>query len=272
MQTTIDHTAPTTEIQAAILADGIDPESKVINLPKVNSEIKPLPATFQNCLVKIQISKGKHRDTLYTLISDVFEACRNGFSGNNEDERGANMEVLDAACVEQGITGQTYYQKIGKLAFGSDSKEVSGFIHVIKVAEKNDVAPPNFISWIKEKGGIQAIRSNYKSDGTRKPEKKADESKTTSATTAIAIDDQMPIANDDQTYITKGKTALTASVAATIPKGQLEVIEPIGNEAECTAILLQTADGSFVIKAVLKDKKLVDSLYAAYARSKEGKE
>jgi hypothetical protein len=244
---------------AGKLAKGQSP-----NFPtRVNPTISIVtqPQTFTDSLVQIKQAKGKYRDSLYQLMSEVYAACRIGFSGNTEAEREENMKVLDKACAEQNIDGHSYYQKLGKLGLGDDTKQVSSIIHVIKVAEKNDVTPFNFTPWLKGKGGIQAIRSTYRSDGTLKPVKEKDESKDSSkSSTPAAIE-------DDQTFIAKAKTALTERIEATIPKGQLQIIEKIGNEAECTAILRQCADGSFVIKAVLADQKLVDSLYAAHGRA-----
>lgn len=240
---------------------GVYPEAKVIPLPQGISDDTSKPWTFTNRIERILISKGKYRETLYFLIGELYAACRLGFTGITEAEREENMKVLACACVKAGVTGKDYYLMLGKLAFGDDSKQVSSIVHVIKVAEKNDVAPFNFVSWLIEKGGVQAIRSNYRSDGTLKPEKKVDDSKTSSAESSNASD------SDVQTYITMGKTALNTRVVATIPKGQLSIIEKIGTEAECTAILRQAADGSFVVKAVLTNQNLVDSLYEAFGRS-----
>lgn len=214
------------------------------------------PLSFGESLTQIDAFKGKFREARYHLIASVYLACHLGYKDKSNAEIDENNKLLSDRCKELKIDGRTYYQKLGKIAFGDDSKRVSSIVHVIKVAEKHSVEPDDFVEWLKKEGSVQKIRTTYNVDGGTK-------SNALSKVTDAAKDQ----AQNDQYYVDKGKAHLTSSAKATIPVGQLSLIDLLGNEGECTAILRQCADGSFQVKVVLNDKNLVEQLYCAYGRT-----
>lgn len=209
-----------------------------------------VPLTFADHLNKIDQHKGKYRDTLLQLLAVVYAACI-AYDNKSETVKKANKAALEAKCADLKIDGKSYYQLIVKLAFGDDAKRASGFVHVIKVAENQSpsVSPDDFITWLTGQGGIQQVRTKFNSDGTEK---------TQASKTAAEI-----IAE----HISKAKDSVLHKSLATIPYGQLPAIANPGNEGECLAILRQQADGRVVIKLVLTDAKMVNSIYAAHGRS-----
>ncbi|WP_314436811.1 hypothetical protein [Massilia timonae] len=217
-------------------------------------QAKNFPKSFTDSLGQIDAFKGKYRDAKYQLIASVYLACQLGFKTKAKIDE--NNKILSDKCKDLKIDGRTYYQKLGKIAFGDDSKRVSSIVHVIKVAEKHSVEPDDFVEWLKNKGGVQKIRTTYNVDGTTKD-----------GASTKANDATQAQAKNDQYYIDKGKASLTSSAKATIPVGQLSLIDSLGNEGECTAILRQRADGSFDVKVVLNDKNLVEQLYCAHGRT-----
>jgi len=68
-------------------------------------------------------------------------------------------------------------------------------------------------------------------------------------------------------HISKAKDSILNDCVTTIPYGQLPEIAKLGNEGDGLAILRQQADGNVVIKLVLNDSKIVDSIYAAHGRT-----
>lgn len=226
---------------------------------KVNAQATPItkasaqpnvPLTFADHLNKIDQYKGKYRDTLLQLLAVVYAACT-AYDNKSEAVKKANKAALEAKCADLKIDGKSYYQLIVKLAFGDDAKRASGFVHVIKVAENQSpsVSPDDFITWLTGQGGIQQVRTKFNSDGTEK---------TQASKTAAEI-----IAE----HISKAKDSVLHASVATIPYGQLPAIAKPGNEGECLAILRQQADGCVVIKLVLNDSKMVNSIYAAHGRT-----
>lgn len=223
--------------------------------PAIANQMASSAQSFSDRLAQIDTLKGKFREAKYQLVSCVYAACHTGYKNKSKGDIEANDLVLSKKCKELNIDGRTYYQKLSKLAFGNDSKRASSIVHVIKVAEMHSIEPNNFVAWLKKEGGIQKIRTKYNVDGTIKKNR-----------TMLEVNPKKEC-NDDQYYIEKAKEALNGSIKASIPSGQLDLIEALGNEAECTAILRQCPDGSFVVKFVLSDQGLVDSLYAAHGKS-----
>ena len=224
--------------------------------PALTCAVNDLPKSFTDSLTQIDAFRGKFREARYQLIASVYLACHLGYKDKTKAEIDENNKLLSDRCKRLKIDGRTYYQKLGKIAFGDDSKRVSSIVHVIKVAEKHSVEPGNFVEWLKKEGGVQKIRTTYNVDGASKTDVP---SKANDAANAQA--------QNDQYYIDQGKADLTSSAKATIPVGKLSLIELLGNEGECTAILRQRADGSFDVKVVLNDKNLVEQLYCAHGRT-----
>lgn len=206
--------------------------------------------TFADHLDKIDQYKGKYREALLQLLAVTYAACI-AYDSTSETVKAVNKATLELKCADLKIEGKSYYQLIVKLAFGDDAKRASGFVHVIKAAKNQtpSVAPDDFIPWVNSKGGIQQIRMNLNSDGTEK---------TQTARTPAEINAE---------HISKAKDSVLNISLATIAYGQLPAIAKTGNEGECTAILRQQTDGSVVIKLVLNDSKIADSIYAAYGRT-----
>lgn len=206
--------------------------------------------TFTDHLLNIDQYKGKYRDTLLQLLSATYAACI-AYDDKSEIVKKANKATLEAKCADLKIDGKSYYQLIVKLAFGDDAKRASGFVHVIKAAknQKPSITPDDFNQWLTSKGGIQQVRQKFNSDGTEKTQ-------STKSPANIIAD-----------YISKAKNSVLNMSLATIPFGQLPAIAQPGDESECLAILRQLADGSFVVKLVLNDSKMVDPIYAAHGRT-----
>ncbi|WP_432382561.1 hypothetical protein [Duganella sp. P38] len=206
--------------------------------------------TFADHLVKIAEYQGKYRDTLQQLLGVTYSACI-VFNDKSESVRAANKATLEEKCAALGIEGKSYYQLIVKLAFGKESKRASGFVHVIKAAQnqKPSVEPKDFIRWLNDNGGIQEVRKKLNSDGTEKMQ-------------SVRSPEEIMTER-----INKAKDSTLNACLTKIPYGQLPAIAKLGNESDGLAILRQQADGSVVIKLVLNDSKMVDSIYAALGRT-----
>nr|WP_315259174.1 hypothetical protein [uncultured Duganella sp.] len=208
------------------------------------------PLTFADHLVQIDQFQGNYRNSLLQLLGAAYAACI-VYDDKSETVKAANKAALEAKCATLKIEGKSYYQLIIKYAFGDDAKRASGFVHVIKAAENQapSVHPDDFIAWVTSQGGIQQVRMKFNSDGTEKT------STTPSPADATAEN------------ISKAKNAILNACVTKIPYGQLPEITMLGNEGEGLAILRQQADGSVVIKLVLNDSKMVDTIYAAHGRT-----
>lgn len=204
--------------------------------------------TFADHLEKIDQFKGKYREQLYGILSMAYAACR-AFKNAPAAEKATNQKILDDKCAALSVAGTSHYQQIVKITFSDDAKRASSFVHVIKVAESLLIEASDFITWLEDVKGIQQVRIKFKSDGSKKdPTPPTPTSKT-------------------QTRIDKAKAAISNNSLATIPFGQIPTIEKLGNEAEYSAIIRQQTDGSFTVKFVLNDSKIIDLIYAAHGRS-----
>lgn len=204
--------------------------------------------TFADHLKKIDQFKGKYREQLYGILSMAYAACR-AFKDAQTAEKATNQKILDDKCAALSVAGTSYYQQIVKITFSDDAKRASSFVHVIKVAESLLIEASEFITWLEDEKGIQQVRIKFKSDGSKKNQTPSTPTSTT------------------QTRIDKAKAAISNDSLATIPFGQIPTIEKLGNEAEYSAIIRQQMDGSFTVKFVLNDSKMVNSIYAAHGRT-----
>lgn len=204
--------------------------------------------TFADHLEKIEQFKGKYRERLYHMLSLAYAACR-AFQSASADENAANENILNEKCAALKIEGSSYYQKIVKITFNDDAKRASSFVHVIKVAEKQKIEAGEFAKWLEYKGGIQKIRMTLNADGSEKSQS-----------------NQSP-KNTIQKLIATAKAVVLNDSLATIPFGGIPIIAKLGNEAEYPAILRQQADGSYVVKHISLDEKIVDAIYAAHGRT-----
>ena len=252
------------------------PPSKLSTLslagaPAFTYQVTDLPKSFTDSLTQIDAFKGKFREARYQLIASVYLACHLGYKDKTKAEIDENNKLLSDRCKDLKIDGRTYYQKLGKIAFGDDSKRVSSIVHVIKVAEKHSIEPGEFVKWLKKEGGVQKIRTTYNVDGASKNDATSEDGASKNDATSEANDAAKAQAQaqtqNEQYYIDQGKADLIRSAKVTIPVGKLSLIELLGNEGECSAILRQRADGSFDVKVVLNDKNLVEQLYCAHGRT-----
>jgi len=219
--------------------------------PVTKASAQPkFPLTFEDHLEKIDLCKGKYRESIQQLLAAAYAACI-AYDDKSETVKATNKAILEAKCAALKIEGKSHYQLITKHSLGDDAKRASGFVHVIKAAQnqKPSVPPDYFIAWLNNQGGIQAVRTKYNSDGTEK-------------TTTTPSPPDTTAEN-----IIKAKDSILDACMTKIPYGQLPEIAKLGNEADGLAILRQQADGSVVIKLVLNDSKMVDSIYAAHGRT-----
>lgn len=210
--------------------------------------------TFEGLLEAINYCKGDYRKIHTKLFIALYTAWL-AFRDAPKADKAANQKALDDKCKELGIKATTNRLKLAQLAFGKNAQRASAKARVIKTAENLGIEPDAVGKWLEDNGGFEAVRTTLNTDGT----KKEDNSQPKSAQAPKA----KAKADVEASYIEKAKAALATDVKATIPAGQLDQID---QDAECTAILRQQADGSFAVIAVLNDSKLVKAAYAAHGR------
>lgn len=219
--------------------------------------------TFSDSLRHIQLAKARSTLAYYDFLASILKAYDVGFNVNttSEAERTTNTDLLNKECGLLKIEGKSVLLKLVKLAIGADAKAASSIAHVLKVAKSLGTTPENFTEWLTKKGGIQNVRTSYDENGNEKQQSVT--GKGTTGRNGSSKDKS----DDANQYAEKARESLTDAVIFTVPHGQIGLIAEQGEEAECTAILKQLADGSFVIKAVIKDAELIDAAYASHGRN-----
>ncbi len=128
--------------------------------------------------------------------------------------------------------------RVVRAVFGNiDRRRVSTYSLVLRQAQKDGVAVADMAKWIEENGGIQEIRLG-KSETYLSPKAKADIAKS------------LVIGNTS--YIGVAKSELLSHVADADFMGEA-----------CVLLAEQQADGSFGIRAVLRNEGLVNAAYTA---------
>ncbi len=232
---------------------------------KAKPKVAIVEMTFSDSLGHAKLTHARSRDALYDCLSAAFSAYEIGFKDKLPEVRDANAETLDKACNDAGIENiesNDVFQKLAKYTFGNDSKFVSSVVHVLRVADKRKPSSDSFVNWLKAEGGVQSVRTKYKSDGTQKQRGTKTEGKTSG--------NKSPVENteDVKQYAEKAREILRNKEAIyTLPTGIAPIVAPLGEETDCTAILRQLADGSFAIKAVVSGSDLVESAYILFGRN-----
>jgi hypothetical protein len=185
------------------------------------------------------------RDIHAIYLAEIVEA-----SGNKLTE---NKRILDEACDAEKIKTSdqtTDLHKIVKLITKADPQLGSGYVHVLSVAHALGKTSGNFLNWLTEAGGIEAVRKKYLANGSDNPNytsgsarKKKREENLTNARHAL----QTP------------RITIDATILASANFDQVKTL------TECVAIVVRRTDGSVDIMDFVSDKALLDDAYLQYA-------
>ncbi|WP_334188936.1 hypothetical protein [Noviherbaspirillum sp.] len=240
-------------------------ETNQFHKQKAKPKVAIVEMTFADSLEHAKLVHARSRTALYDCIAAVFNAYEIGFKDKLPEVRDANASILDKNCKDAGLENflsNDILQKLAKYTFGNDSKFVSSVVHILRVADKRKSSTESFVNWLTAEGGIQSVRTTYKSDGTKKEQ--------IPKTEGGASGRKVPGENTEDVahYGEKAREILRNKEAIfTLSTGIAPIVAPLGEETDCTAILRQLADGSFEIKAIVSDKDLTDSAFVSFGRS-----
>lgn len=134
--------------------------------------------------------------------------------------------------------------RAAKAVFGNiDRRRVSTYSLVLRQAQKEQIATANFAQWIEDKGGIQEVRLGH-SATFMSPKEKAEIAKQSV---------------EGRSFLGFAKSELLSVTADADFMGE-----------KCVLLAEQQADGSYGIRAVLRNEGLVTAAYVAlYAKQQE---
>jgi hypothetical protein len=189
--------------------------------------------------------EGVYRTSNQALYAILAECLM--FGGElTTSEAKARRAALDAFCKERGYVvkkDSPLMTHIVKAVFGNvDRRRISTYSLVLRQAQKLNVLPTDLAQWIEDNGGIQEIKLSR---------------------SATFVSPAQKAAMGAQQFN-------TLPVLASVKNEQLSLLADadfIGTD--CVLLAEQQADGSFAIRALVRQGSAVNAAYAAvYAQQK----
>lgn len=181
---------------------------------------------------------------LYGILAECLSFCGEDLSPTQVKERRASLEAFYKERGYKYKKELPIVTRVVKAVFGNiDRRRVSTYSLVLRQAQKKKVAYLDLPQWIEEMGGIQEIRLSQ-SDSFVSPKTKAENAKK---------------AVQGRSFLGFAKSELLSTQADA---------EFLGDA--CVLLAEQQADGSFGVRAILRNDGLVNAAYVAlYAKQKE---
>lgn len=223
-------------------------QSKIIDL----AEHQP-PVSLKQTITSLETRFAGAHNALHETLRDIYGIHLAYIVNAAPEEREKNRAVLDEACETKkiGTNDQTTdLHKLVKLVVTVSPQLTSGYVHIFSVAQALKKTPGEFLKWLKEAGGIEAVRKKFLADGEINPKyvsgsmrEKNRSDKVTSARNALQL------------------TRCTIDAPALADAN----LDPVETPTECIAIVVRNPDGSIGIKGFVSSKSLIDSAYLEHA-------
>lgn len=225
-------------------------------IPFEQHQVSLLTAEFINTLR--DKNTGAHQAVRESL-RDIYSAYKIYIVNATPDALKNNIRILDDACSKakiEVVEKTTDLHKLIKLVVTANPQLTSGYVHVLSVAQALKKTPDDFLQWLKDAGGIEAVRKKFLVSGKENPnyesgskrEKKREEN------------------------ILKAKNGLQ-SVRCMIDSLALADanFNRVASTTECIAIVVRYPNGDVAIKDFVSDEALLNSAYLQHATEQETK-
>lgn len=214
---------------------------------------------FKNEIVKLRETQQKFQAGFRAAVCEAYRPLYSYLSADKSQQKAWDVflkqQMTDAGYRYLEITKGT--QMIVKLAFGDDNSKAWTIVHFACVAKAKHVKPADIEEFYIQEGGPQKVKVKYDKDGNLRSDRQVDQPS-----------DDEPAADEKPTRdeaISTAKEALETKVIYKASKQALaDKVIPVKKDTVSTAIIVRYPDGSFVIKAVIDDAKVLDAAYESY--------
>lgn len=211
------------------------------------------PAPLKQTIAALQTRFTGAHNALYETLRDIYGTHLAYIVNAAPEEREKNRAVLDEACkAEQMRTNDqtTDLHKLVKLIVTVNPQLTSGYVHVFSVASALKKTQAEFLGWLKEAGGIEAVRKKFIADGKLNPNYESGSKREKNRSNKIA----------------SARNALQATRCTIEGPALADAnLVPVEKPTECVAIVVRNPDGSIGIKGFVSSKSLIDSAYLEHA-------
>lgn len=211
------------------------------------------PASLEQAITALQTRFTGAHNALYETLRDIYGTHLAYIVNAAPEEREKNREVLDETCKDNdiGTNDQTTdLHKLVKLVVTVSPQLTSGYVHVFSVAQALKKTPGEFLKWLKEAGGIEAVRKKFLADGEINPKYVSGSKREKNRSVKVA----------------SARDALqTTRCIIDAPALADAHLDPVEKPTEYVAIIVRNPDGSIGIKGFISSKSLIDSAYLEHA-------
>lgn len=211
------------------------------------------PASLAQTITALQTRYKSAHTALYEALRDIYAAYHAYILNATQAEREKNRAVLDQACEANdiGTNDQTTdLHKLVKLVVTVNPQLTSGYVHVFSVARELHKTPDEFLGWLKEAGGIEAVRKKFLADGTLNPNYESGSKREKNRASRIA---------NARNSLQAPRCTIDATALASAN------FTAVATPTECVAIVVRRPNGSVDIMDFVSDKALLNDAYLQHA-------
>ncbi|QWD38651.1 hypothetical protein G6671_08015 [Polynucleobacter paneuropaeus] len=222
---------------SVVLNDTPQPASIAINATNMLNNMEAQRITWEQGAFRTS------NQALYAVLAQCLSFCGE-LPMADAKQRSTALETFFKARGYKYKKESPLVTRAVKAVFGNiDRRRVSTYSLVLRQAQKENVATANLAQWIEDKGGLQEIRLGHSATFVS-PKAKAEIAKQSV---------------EGRSFIGFAKSELLSVTADADFMGE-----------KCVLLAEQQADGSYGIRAVLRNESLVNAAYAAlYAKQQE---
>lgn len=190
---------------------------------------------------------------LWEVLSKILGLYQSGYKNASTQERVENKQILEYKCEQEKIRvtkGTSVLTMMAKLIVTDNRQLAASYALVLTAADVRGQTENTFVKWLEETGGIDKVKRTYDATGCLR----------------------LPSSTDKfSVRAERGRKRLGTNVIHSIDASVLADAElaAVATDTVQTAIIMLHPDGSLSIRAIVKDKALLEKAYVAYEDENE---
>jgi hypothetical protein len=227
-----------------------------------NLDVIPFPQPAQSFKDAIEALEKKHtgaHNALHEALRDIYAIYLAEIVGVSGKKLAENQSTLNTACEIKKIKTSdqtTDLHKLVKLIVTVNPQLASGYVHVLSVAHALSKTSDQFLDWLKNAGGIEAVRKKFLANGDDNPNYESGSKREKKRAENVA---------NARDGLQSARCTIDASALASAN------FDRVAAPKECVAIVVRYPNGSIGIKDFVSDDALLDATYLQHAAEQKAK-
>ncbi|MBR8327170.1 hypothetical protein KDW40_15680 [Burkholderia cenocepacia] len=217
------------------------------NTSRPKFEVSPA-SSFLDKVFDLKEQHKRSKAYLWDVLSKILGLYQSGYKNASTQERVENKQILEYKCEQEKIRltkDTSVLTMMAKLIVTDNRQLAASYALVLTTADVLGQIESTFVKWLEDAGGIDKVKRTYDATGHRRSVRDA-------VTPYIRAE--------------RGRKRLGTRVVHSIDASLLADSElaAVATDTVQTAIVMLHPDGSLSIRAIVKDKALLEKAYIAY--------